>query len=50
LIKYYLNVFLMRRVLSQCRSSLLEIDSDEDEVEEEDDEDEPEGSSSLQRY
>ncbi|CAO2172100.1 unnamed protein product [Urochloa humidicola] len=49
LIKYYLNVFLMRRVLSQCRSSLLEIDSDEDEVEEEEDEDQPEGSSSLQR-
>jgi len=49
-IKYYLNVFLMRRVLSQCRLSLLEIDSDEDEVEEEEDEDEPEGSSSLQRY
>jgi hypothetical protein len=49
-IKYYLNVFLMRRVLSQCRLSLLEIDSDEDEVEEEEDEDQPEGSSSLQRY
>ncbi|CAL4946544.1 unnamed protein product [Urochloa decumbens] len=49
LIKYYLNVFLMRRVLSQCRSSLLEIDSDEDEVEEEEDEDQPEGSSPLQR-
>ncbi|CAO1942307.1 unnamed protein product [Urochloa humidicola] len=49
LIKYYLNVFLMRRVLSQCRSSLLEIDSDEDEVEEVEDEDQPEGSSSLQR-
>lgn len=49
LIKYYLNVFLMRRVLSQCRLSLLEIDSDEDEVEEEEDEDQPEGSSSLQR-
>ncbi|KAK8454064.1 hypothetical protein SEVIR_5G390100v4 [Setaria viridis] len=49
LIKYYLNVFLMRRVLSQCRSSLLEIDSDEDEVEEEEDEDQPEGSSFLQR-
>ncbi|KAG0540190.1 hypothetical protein BDA96_03G387500 [Sorghum bicolor] len=48
-IKYYLNVFLMRRVLSQCRLSLLEIDSDEDEVEEEEDEDQPEGSSSLQR-
>ncbi|XP_062226356.1 AT-rich interactive domain-containing protein 1-like [Phragmites australis] len=48
LVKYYLNVFLMRRVLSQCRLSLLEIDSDEDEVEEED-EDQPEGSSSLQR-
>jgi len=50
LIKYYLNVFLMRRVLSQCRLGLLEIDSDEDEVEEEEDEDQPEGSSSLQRY
>ncbi|RLN23848.1 uncharacterized protein C2845_PM07G28930 [Panicum miliaceum] len=49
LIKYYLNVFLMRRVLSQCRLGLLEIDSDEDEVEEEEDEDQPEGSSSLQR-
>ncbi|WVZ68129.1 hypothetical protein U9M48_017110 [Paspalum notatum var. saurae] len=49
LIKYYLNVFLMRRVLSQCRLSLLEIDSDEDEVEEEEDDDQPEGSSSLQR-
>ncbi|KAL6840180.1 hypothetical protein ACP4OV_029990 [Aristida adscensionis] len=48
LVKYYLNVFLMRRVLSQCRLSLLEIDSDEDDVEEEDDEDQPEGSSSLQ--
>ncbi|KAL6614148.1 hypothetical protein ACP70R_036418 [Stipagrostis hirtigluma subsp. patula] len=49
LVKYYLNVFLMRRVLSQCRLSLLEIDSDEDEVEEEEDEDQPEGSSTLQR-
>ncbi|XP_062207474.1 AT-rich interactive domain-containing protein 1-like isoform X2 [Phragmites australis] len=49
LIKYYLNVFLMRRVLSQCRLSLLEIDSDEDEVEEEENEDQPEGSSSLHR-
>lgn len=50
LIKYYLNVFLMRRVLSHCRLGLLEIDSDEDEVDEEEDEDQPEGSSSLQRY
>lgn len=49
LIKYYLNVFLMRRVLYQCRLGLLEIDSDEDDVEEEEDEDQPEGSSSLQR-
>ncbi|CAO2182317.1 unnamed protein product [Urochloa humidicola] len=49
LIKYYLNVFLMRRVLSQCRSNLLEIDSDEDEVEEEEDEDQTECSSSFQR-
>ncbi|KAL5656520.1 hypothetical protein ACJX0J_035839, partial [Zea mays] len=48
LIKYYLNVFLMRRVLYQCRLGLLEIDSDEDDVEEEEDEDQPEGSSSLQ--
>jgi hypothetical protein len=48
LIKYYLNVFLMRRVLSQCRLNLLEIDSDEDEVEEED-EDQPDSSTSRQR-
>jgi hypothetical protein len=48
LIQYYLNVFLMRRVLSHCRLNLLEIDSDEDEVEEED-EDRPERSISLQR-
>jgi hypothetical protein len=46
-IKYYLNVFLIRRVLIQCKLSLLEIDSDEDEVEEED---QPEGFISLQRY
>ncbi|KAL5673336.1 hypothetical protein ACJX0J_017642, partial [Zea mays] len=44
-IKYYLNVFLIRRVLIQCKLSLLEIDSDEDEVEEED---QPEGFISLQ--
>jgi hypothetical protein len=49
LIKYYLNVFLMRRVLSQCRLNLLEIDSDEDEVEEEEDEDRPDSSIPLQR-
>uniref|UniRef100_A0A0A9FEX6 ELM2 domain-containing protein n=1 Tax=Arundo donax TaxID=35708 RepID=A0A0A9FEX6_ARUDO len=49
LVKYYLNVFLMRRVLSQCRLSLLDIDSDEDEVEEEEDGDQPGGSCSLQR-
>ncbi|TVU36468.1 hypothetical protein EJB05_18404 [Eragrostis curvula] len=49
LVKYYLNVFLMRRVLSQCRLNLLEIDSDEDEVEEEEDEDRPDSSISLHR-
>uniref|UniRef100_A0A0D9V7W1 ELM2 domain-containing protein n=1 Tax=Leersia perrieri TaxID=77586 RepID=A0A0D9V7W1_9ORYZ len=42
LVRYYLNVFLMRRVLSQCRLNLLEIDSDEDEAEEEEDEYQPE--------
>jgi hypothetical protein len=40
----------MRRVLSQCRLSLLEIDSDEDEAEEEEDEDQSDGSNSSQRY
>uniref|UniRef100_A0ACD5WHT3 Uncharacterized protein n=1 Tax=Avena sativa TaxID=4498 RepID=A0ACD5WHT3_AVESA len=49
LVQYYMNVFLMRRVLSQCRLSLLEIDSDEDEAEEEDDEDQSDGSNSSQR-
>ncbi|CAM0883606.1 unnamed protein product [Alopecurus aequalis] len=49
LVRYYMNVFLMRRVLSQCRLSLLEIDSDEDEPEEEEDEDQSDGSSSSQR-
>ena len=50
LVQYYMNVFLMRRVLSQCRLSLLEIDSDEDEPEEEEDEDQSDGSNSSQRY
>ncbi|KAM0919507.1 hypothetical protein ACQ4PT_008152 [Festuca glaucescens] len=49
LVQYYMNVFLMRRVLSQCRLSLLEIDSDEDEAEEEEDEDQSDGSNSSQR-
>lgn len=50
LVRYYLNVFLMRRVLSQCRLNLLEIDSDEDETEEEEDEDQSESTSTSQRY
>ncbi|KAK1668275.1 hypothetical protein QYE76_056434 [Lolium multiflorum] len=50
LVQYYMNVFLMRRVLSQCRLSLLEIDSDEDEAEEEEDEDQSDGSNSSQRF
>lgn len=49
LVQYYLNVFLMRRVLSQCRLSLLEIDSDEDEAEDEEDEDQSDGSNTSQR-
>uniref|UniRef100_A0A0D9YHE5 ELM2 domain-containing protein n=1 Tax=Oryza glumipatula TaxID=40148 RepID=A0A0D9YHE5_9ORYZ len=49
LVRYYLNVFLMRRVLSQCRLNLLEIDSDEDETEEEEDEDQSESTSTSQR-
>ncbi|NP_001413689.1 hypothetical protein VPH35_046232 [Triticum aestivum] len=49
LVRYYLNVFLMRRVSNQCRLSLLEIDSDEDEAEEEEDEDQSDGSNSSQR-
>ncbi|KAL5229256.1 hypothetical protein ABZP36_017521 [Zizania latifolia] len=49
LVRYYLNVFLMRRVLSQCRLNLLEIDSDEDEAEEEEDENHSENTSTSQR-
>ncbi|KAL5220668.1 hypothetical protein ABZP36_025381 [Zizania latifolia] len=49
LVRYYLNVFLMRRVLSQCRLNLLEIDSDEDEAEEQVDEDQSESTSTSQR-
>ncbi|XP_015692458.2 AT-rich interactive domain-containing protein 1-like [Oryza brachyantha] len=49
LVRYYLNVFLMRRVLSQCRLNLLEIDSDEDEAEEEEDEDQSESTSASNR-